>query len=258
MRKLVNDMRLAYTVLILLLTGCNSASIVTTQRQTISPELFEIHEAAINGDPEAQFKLGWHYVNGDQVKKDVVVGLSWYIRSAEGENAKAQHEIGDMYYEGFGVPRNIGRSLSWFWKAAMNGMPEALFKLGTMYYNGEGTTQNYTISALVHSRAAFQGYTESQYELGKMYAEGKGMKQDFVNAHMYLNLAAIHLDKARVLREQIAETYMTTEQVTEAQWRAERWKTELWGVKTKEELKETLKLILQGQDDAGRYPEIEL
>lgn len=251
-------MRLVNTMLILLLTGCNNASVVTTQRQTISPELIEIHKAAVNGDPEAQFSLGWHYVNGNQVKQDVVVGLSWYIHAAEKGYVKAQHEIGDIYYNGAGVPRNIGTSLIWYWQAALNGMPETQFKLGTMYYKGEGTTQNYTISALVHSLAASQGYAESQYELGKMYAEGKGLKQDFVNAHMYLNLAAVHLVKAGVLRDKIAETFMTTEQVTEAQWKAEGWRAELWSVKTAVELKETLKLVLRGQDDADRYPEIKL
>ena len=251
-------MRLVITVLFFLLTACSNASVITTQRQTISPELIKIHESAINGDPEAQFELGWHYVNGKQVKQDFVVGLTWYIRAAESGYPKAQHEIGDIYYNGVGVPRNIRTSLSWYWKAALNGKPETLFKLGTMYLKGEGTTQNYTISAIVHRFAASQGYAESQYELGKMYAEGKGMRQDFVNAHMYLNLAAVSLGKARVLRDQIAEMYMTTDQVTEAQWKAELWKEEIWGVKTAVEFKENLKVFLQGQEDADSYSEIKL
>ena len=68
MKKKDMDMRQVITVLVFLLTACSNASVIKTQRQTISPELIKIHESAINGDPEAQFELGWHYVNGKQVK----------------------------------------------------------------------------------------------------------------------------------------------------------------------------------------------
>ena len=40
---------------------------------------------------------------------------------------------------------------------------------------------------------AEQGHPEAPYILGVMYADGRGVPQDYVEAHMWLNLAASRL-----------------------------------------------------------------
>ena len=40
---------------------------------------------------------------------------------------------------------------------------------------------------------AEQGHAEAPYILGVMYADGRGVPQDYVEAHMWLNLAASRL-----------------------------------------------------------------
>ncbi len=80
-----------------------------------------------------------------------------------------------------------------------------------------------------HRRAAEKGDAAAQHALGTMYAKGQGVPQDFVQAHMWLNLAAAGLtpgearDTAAVNRDTV-EGKMTPAQVAEAQRLAREWK----------------------------------
>ena len=62
-----------------------------------------------------------------------------------------------------------------------------------------------------------------------MYREGEGVPQDFIQAHMWLNLAASRFpsgetrNKSARLRDNIA-AYMTLAQIAEAQRLARNWK----------------------------------
>ncbi len=71
---------------------------------------------------------------------------------------------------------------------------------------------------------AEQGDAAAQYNLGVMYREGRGVPQDYVQAHMWVTLAAAQGDKdARKGRGIVAEK-MTPAQIAEAQRLAREWK----------------------------------
>ncbi len=72
--------------------------------------------------------------------------------------------------------------------------------------------------------AAAQGYAEAQRNLGVMYAKGEGVPQDYVQARMWVNLAAAQgNEQARKAVDLLAEK-MTPAQIAEAQRLAREWK----------------------------------
>ena len=71
--------------------------------------------------------------------------------------------------------------------------------------------------------AANQGDARAMLALGEAYVQGLGVPQDFVEAHMWLNLAAARGDpQAAAARDALAGD-MTAEQRAEAQKRAREW-----------------------------------
>lgn len=71
--------------------------------------------------------------------------------------------------------------------------------------------------------AATAGHTTAQYRLGLAYSTGKGVPTDYVQAHMWLNLAAREGDtEARRLREEIAAD-MSRNEIALAQRQAREW-----------------------------------
>ncbi len=80
-------------------------------------------------------------------------------------------------------------------------------------------------TALMEFRVlAEQGDAIAQYNLGLMYANGRGVPEDYVQAHLWVNLAAAQgHEPARKYRDRLA-TRMTTAQLAEAQRLARKWK----------------------------------
>ncbi len=71
---------------------------------------------------------------------------------------------------------------------------------------------------------AQQGDASAQNNLGLMYSKGRGVAQDYVQAHMWVNLAAAQgIEDARDARDILVEQ-MTPAQIAEAQRLAREWK----------------------------------
>ena len=78
--------------------------------------------------------------------------------------------------------------------------------------------------ALVEWRAAANaGDGRAMLGLGRMHLRGLGVPQDFVEAHMWLNLAASRGAKDAVKERDALEARMTPEERSEAQSRARKW-----------------------------------
>ena len=71
---------------------------------------------------------------------------------------------------------------------------------------------------------AAQGDGVAQYNLGFMYSEGQGVQQDYVQAHMWISLAAAQdKESYREARALLAKR-LTPAQVADAQRLAREWK----------------------------------
>ena len=74
------------------------------------------------------------------------------------------------------------------------------------------------------SPLAEQGNAGAQTNLGLMYANGQGVPKHYVQAHMWLNLAAAQNDVAATKNRDLVVAKMTPAQIAEAQKLAREWK----------------------------------
>lgn len=148
------------------------------------------------------------------------------IRAAERGNAKAQFNLGDMYRIGEGVPQDQSEALRWWRMAAEQGHAGAQSTLGVMYEAGDGIPQDYLEAVRWWRMAAEQGEFRAQYNLNVMYAAGQGVPQDYVNAHVWFNLAAAQGHEIARTNRDKASSFMTPDQLAEAQRLAREWMAE--------------------------------
>lgn len=57
-------------------------------------------QAALNGEPEAQYKIGINYIYGFGVRQDFEKALYWINKSADNKNRWAQYNLGNLYLNG--------------------------------------------------------------------------------------------------------------------------------------------------------------
>ena len=186
--------------------------------------------AAEQGYAPAQAKLGVMYQQGEGVPQDSKEAVRWFRLAAEQEwkgLPVIQHLLGEIYRGGKGIPQNLAEALYWFSSAAKNGLASSQVALGSMYFRGaqDGVTQNFALSAHWYRLAAEQGYSDGQFRLGFLYAIGAGVPRDYVQAYMWLNLAAAS-DPRHEIAEFLTgvEEKMTPAQIGEAQRLARQWK----------------------------------
>jgi len=90
-------------------------------------------------------------------------------------------------------------------------------------------TQDYAQAVKWYRKAAEQGDADAQFNLALMYDNGQGVPQDYVQAHMWLNLAAAGLPPGEdrdsaVKNRDIVAKLMTPAQIAEAQRLAGKWR----------------------------------
>ncbi len=61
---------------------------------------------------------------------------------AEEGEPRAQFDLGYLYDKGQGVPQSDREALRWYRQAAEQGEPRAQYNLGLMYANGQGVTKD--------------------------------------------------------------------------------------------------------------------
>ena len=133
---------------------------------------------------------------------------------AERGETEAQYYLGLSYKKN----GNLVKADEWYRKAAEQGHIEAQHILAVEYKDS-----NPAEAAKWYRKAAEQGRALAQYELGLMYYEGRGVLQDYVEAHMWLNLAASgNYDRAKKKRDEVAQR-MTADQIGQAQNLAREW-----------------------------------
>ena len=78
---------------------------------------------ADQGDPIAEYNLGFMYYRGQGVDQNYKETVKWYRKAAEQGFAIAQNNLGSMYYDGTGVSRDYKEAEKWFRKSADQGQP---------------------------------------------------------------------------------------------------------------------------------------
>jgi TPR repeat protein len=146
--------------------------------------------SAAQGNQYAQYELGRMYFIGEGVTQDLSEARRLFKLSAAQENKYAQYNLGEMYYCGDGVEIDLQEAIRLWRLSAAQGNKEAHYALGRMYYDGEGVEKNFVEAVRFFKLSAAQGNQNAQYSLGRMYYYGEGVEKNLQEAIRLFKLSA--------------------------------------------------------------------
>jgi TPR repeat protein len=117
---------------------------------------------ADQGNARAETILGSMYEYGEGVPKDYSEARIWLKKAADQGSSEAQFQLGFTYVNpvvayNLGAAKNYNEAGIWFRKAADQGHVLAQFYLGLMYRDGEGVPQDYVLAHMWYNLSAAQG-----------------------------------------------------------------------------------------------------
>ena len=161
----------------LLCMGCNSdksdydAGIAAYERGHYTTALYDFEKRANQGDPVAQFCLGYMYKHGQGVRANKEKAKEWYIKAADQNYPQAMNNLAKMYYDGLFDSNSKGMEL---WKqAAGMGNRTAQFNLGFAYlvaaYPAAADSEDLEKAEQLLKQAASQELPRAADYLGFLY-----------------------------------------------------------------------------------------
>ncbi len=128
---------------------------------------------ALNGDQRSAFAVGVMLLEGTGgAPVDASSAARWFRRCADSGNPVAQTQLGFMYLEGVGVERDVHEAFRWLLRASSSGNAQAQFNLSIMYLSGAGVTPDPEQAFRWLVRAAEAGCPQAQMNLGLVYIKG--------------------------------------------------------------------------------------
>ncbi len=155
-------------------------------KEVVDKEILEsiewIKSEAKAGNPQAQYKLGKCYKEGNEVEKDYLEAFKLFLKSSENKILNAYIEIAIFYKNGWGVERNYNEALFWLNKAISCGSKRAYCMLGRFYEKGYGVEVDYEKAIHLYEKAVELKSKKALLYLGMCYEEGKGCTKDLRKA----------------------------------------------------------------------------
>ena len=173
-----------------------------TEAVSDNKDINQLQPLAIQGDPDAQYKLGSGYYSGDGVKQDYAQAALWYRRAAEQGNVDAQYSLGNMYLMGEGISQDDAQAAHWYALAADQGHASAKHNLDNLQKTqieptpaiAEVEDNSDRLINLNNEPAADNTVSsesgKAEYERGLAYAFGDGVAQNDRTAFNYFLEAA--------------------------------------------------------------------
>jgi len=127
------------------------------------------NQAAMHGNPYAQYQLGMYYRLGFGVEADIYKARQWYEKSALGKIGAADNELGRIYQFGNGVPKNLKKAAAYYMEGAERGDSWSQLNTGVMYFKGITVPKNYNNAIVWMEKAAQQGNEEAQLDIAIVY-----------------------------------------------------------------------------------------
>ena len=90
---------------------------------------------AEEGNPEAQYNLGWLYANGIGTRVDVPAAVHWWKQAAASNHAASQFSLGMVYLTGDGktIKKDVPEAIHWHMRSARNGYDEGQEMMRQLY-----------------------------------------------------------------------------------------------------------------------------
>ena len=150
---------------------------------------------------DAQSVLAGIYREGmGCIKKDPILALKWYTKSAEQGNVLDQYFVGEMYENGEGTEIDYEKSFEWALKAALNGFIPGLCKVGNYYRLGLGVEKDFDKAYYWLIKAAQKDYWDANSSIGLLYMiGGNSIKRDISRAQRWFTRAISYFDDFAVM-----------------------------------------------------------
>ncbi len=145
---------------------------------------------ALQDIPEAQFKLGLCYQNGNGVEKDEVKAYNWFLKSALHNYGDALNAVGNCYRFGRGVKIDINTAIEWYLKAIKQNNVHAMNNLGSCYRDLDCLDNHFDLAFEWYMKAAGFGYEYALNNVGSCYRYGRGVEIDYIKAIEWYKKAA--------------------------------------------------------------------
>lgn len=95
------------------------------------------------GNAEAQYNIGWMYMNGYGLRVNDKLALEWWQKASSRNNADASFSIGMLYSLGEGdVPRDADKAIDYYVLAMEQGHEDAITVLQTMMLKNDKDIRN--------------------------------------------------------------------------------------------------------------------
>lgn len=182
-----------------------------------------LQKAAAQGNPLAYSQMGEIYMQGAIVPQDLPKAIQMFEKGAAGGSTASMTYLGDMY-------ENRQEAFRWYLRAAEKGDAYAQSRLGDNYLTGHGVERNIPESLRWYTAAANQNDSYSQLQLGDLLSliddgENAPIKPDLVEAYKWYCLAAEQDNKEAAEGKKFLESYLSAEQLEQAQQRIIEWKS---------------------------------
>ena len=168
-------------------------------------EVKRLLKIAEENDTSVLYSLGFHYKNGDGIKRDYKEAFKWFHKAAEQGHIEANYELGLFYEYGYGVIQSYFKAIEWYLRAAEQEHITAQFSLGYCYEK----TNNYSEAIKWFRKLAEEGFEIAQCRLGEYYEEGREVCQNTLEALRWYHKAEYYykvgecLEKMRYYTEAV-------------------------------------------------------
>ena len=150
-----------------------------------------ISEAADLNEPRAMLNLGLYLIIGEVVQADHKGAVEWLKKSADAGERVAKVALGDCYMKRIAGRFSFRKAYELYKDAAELGDMEGTFKVGRAYLLGYHVSQSAEKAAIWFKTAAEGGYAEAMFEYGVCLVEGKGVESNPKLGENWIEKAAI-------------------------------------------------------------------
>lgn len=192
---------------------------------TIGPN--SLRQAAMKGDPSAEFEIGARFAEGKGVAQDLKQAVSWYQRSASRGFAPAQYRYASMLERGLGVKADLAKASVWYQRAAEQGIVKAMHNLAVLSSGRDGVPADYALAMKWFTSASEYGLVDSQFNLAIMHENGLGVEKDNREAYKWFSLAARAGDAEASKRRDVVKAKLSASELREADAQIESWRAKM-------------------------------
>ena len=140
---------------------------------------------AVSGNPQAMLRLGYIYLNGTGVDKDLTAAAGWFRKAADAGNADAQFRLGLAYANGLGVGKDDAQAAVLIRRSADQGFASAQQYLGFLYSVGRGVPKDPPEAVRWTVLAAEQGDSQALIYIGQDFLSGFGVPRNEAFAYFW-------------------------------------------------------------------------